>query len=140
MIQRITYLDQFSRTSAPVYPVVDDAAAAGWVGALVGWTTANMAGYRITRVVATNTGTYDGDYQDVSQVAELVFASNVTPGILTVHIPAPVTAMFRPDGETVDPVAADSLIVNAINYLTLPSGAAITTYLRGTRRYIPRCR
>lgn len=75
-------------------------------------------------------------YPSVSQVAQLVF-SDGAGSTAVLSIPAPISAMFLPDGITVDTsnTQVALLILNALTAGALLSAAgnSVTSYLRGAR-------
>lgn len=71
-------------------------------------------------------------YQSVRVVAELLYQT-ASGALQKVLIPAPTSAIFMPDGETVDPTAIAALTVLVLANVTTADGTALTAYVAGVR-------
>jgi len=74
-----------------------------------------------------------GDYQSVSDYAELLFQTAVGTQV-NVAIPAPDSAIFLADGFTVDSTQIAGIIAAVIANCVDGNGNAVTTYLGGVRQ------
>jgi hypothetical protein len=71
-------------------------------------------------------------FADVSDVARLTFVTS-TGNTVTVAVPAPQIAMFKPDTVTVDPSAIADIISACVGSLSTPGGVAVSSYVVGVR-------
>lgn len=89
--------------------------------------------YEGTETIAVTPTATAAVYQNVSDTAQLFFQT-AGGDIVTLVLPAPISAIFLPDGRTVDPSAIAAIIADAIAVLTDPSGNPVVAYIGGTRR------
>lgn len=71
-------------------------------------------------------------YPNVADYAVLVYTDGTD--LVYITLPAPQSAIFLADGETVDPTAIAVLTGHVIGTVTTASGSAVTSYVGGFRR------
>lgn len=71
-------------------------------------------------------------YISVRDQANLVFQTSAGT-VVTITIPAPQTAVFEADGESVDPASVAGVIAACIGLLCDPSGNVVTSFVAGYR-------
>lgn len=71
-------------------------------------------------------------YDRVVDTATLLYQT-AAGQLIKVVIPAPHSAIFEADGETVDPAQVTALTAAVLADLVTPAGTALTAYVGGTR-------
>jgi hypothetical protein len=96
---------------------------------LADWLNVNEAGFTINPSPVVSAGTY----QRVADCASLMFTA-VSGDKIVLQLPAPQSAVFLADQQTVDPAFVATLVADCIGVLTTSSGSPATAFVGGYRR------